>query len=185
MSGFFITGLPRSRTAWLAVAATRGEAICYHEPCGYTKSYDELRKLWNQPPFVVGVSDSALGVIAGDILNDVKPRTIIVRRPIAQVHASLLRYMSGEKVTIHPTVLMKRLEHIERQVMRHIGHPLVNVVEYEDLSSVVVVERVLNWLTPGVRLPPMLGQMLHLNIQSDFGYSMSAAASSNAWWLVE
>lgn len=33
---FFITGLPRSRTAWLAAWLTTDSAICYHDPQGVT-----------------------------------------------------------------------------------------------------------------------------------------------------
>ena len=52
---FFITGLPRSRTAWMAAFMTSGNAVCLHEPRNWAA-------MWNHDGAQhVGISDSGLG----------------------------------------------------------------------------------------------------------------------------
>ena len=52
---FFITGIPRSRTAWAANWLTTDTTLCFHEP---KESIDEL--LAQYPQFQVGVSSCML-----------------------------------------------------------------------------------------------------------------------------
>ena len=40
---FFITGLPRSRTAWLANWFTYGHTFCFHEACRKVGKIEELK----------------------------------------------------------------------------------------------------------------------------------------------
>lgn len=58
---FFITGLPRSRTAWLANFLTFGASFCYHEGLLGCRSLDDLyRKMDALKRPVCGDADTAL-----------------------------------------------------------------------------------------------------------------------------
>ena len=86
MSPFFITGLPRSRTAWMAAFLTDGHVFCHHEllkDCiSKQQFYDEMSK----PS--VGNSDSGL------VFTDFQERfpeskTVIIERNRKDVFDSL------------------------------------------------------------------------------------------------
>lgn len=57
---FFITGYPRSRTAWLATLFTWGNCFCFHDGLANIESLDELdEKFASVPGDIVGNSDPA------------------------------------------------------------------------------------------------------------------------------
>ena len=63
MSKFFITGLPRSRTAWLASFFTGNNSFCYHEILRVSSGFDDaIRKLSHRKEMYVGNSDSSLPI---------------------------------------------------------------------------------------------------------------------------
>lgn len=86
MVDFMILGLPRSLTTWAANFFTTEQAVCLHDPL-YTRHYSELDRirfdgkktgvactgLWRFPTFV----------------NAHPAKKIILRRPLAEVNASL------------------------------------------------------------------------------------------------
>lgn len=53
---FFVTGLPRSRTAWLANFLTWGDCMCFHDIHGWTHTV--LKTMRDCPAQVVGFSNS-------------------------------------------------------------------------------------------------------------------------------
>lgn len=58
---FFITGLPRSRTAWLANFFSTGDVFCWHEAMAGVGSQDEYWKRMRSPQATyVGNSDCGL-----------------------------------------------------------------------------------------------------------------------------
>lgn len=59
---FFIAGLPRSRTTWLANFFTTGEVFCHHEPLQHIRAVGDL-DLEVPGAVVVGTSDAAIGPI--------------------------------------------------------------------------------------------------------------------------
>jgi len=180
---FFITGLPRSRTAWLAVALSRSNAICHHEPSAWLKDHEALEELWAPSVVSIGVSDSALGVAIGPILEAFGPRTLIVQRPIEDVLTSIAGYLGKGGFEVNHERLRRRLLFINDKLHKHHRHPLVRVVAYEDLTNVETVRNVIGWLTPSVRPPIDLDQLMHLNIQADLGYSVAVAAAAKLWWM--
>ena len=180
---FLITGLPRSRTAWLAVAATRGGVVCHHEPSAWLKDPDALTDLWNEPHDAGGISDSALGIILPDILKTHRPRTLIIVRPPEAVGASVAAYLARGGVTIDRTLLARRLHRLGGVLASCVDHPLVRAVDFESLCHIEVVKNVLEWLTPGAPPPGLLGQLMHMNVQSDLDYNLAMAATSRQWWM--
>ena len=43
---FLVTGLPRSRTAWLSVFMSGAGSICYHEPIGGIREVSDIEAIY-------------------------------------------------------------------------------------------------------------------------------------------
>lgn len=87
---FFITGLPRSRTAWCANFMTAGDAFCYHDGLANCRTLDDFARKMDAHP-VSGDSDSGL-VFFVDELRDRYPdaQWAVLRRDPAEVVRSLV-----------------------------------------------------------------------------------------------
>ena len=180
---FFITGLPRSRTAWMTVATSRSNAICHHEPSAWLKDEIALADLWAPSVVSIGISDSALGSVIGAVLTAYQPRTLVIRRPVNDVVRSCNAYVGKGGLRMDQAKLVHRLRWLERQLAAVAHHPLVKTVDYQELNSVEVVKDCIHWLTPSVRPPADLDQLMHLNIQADLGYSVQVASAAKLWWM--
>jgi len=81
---FYITGLPRSRTAWLARVFTHGKVRCLHDPIGrFGEKWQETAKALE-----AGVSDCGLSLICPELERG---RWLIVRRDFYDAADSFLR----------------------------------------------------------------------------------------------
>lgn len=170
---FLITGLPRSRTAWLALAATTERSICFHEPLSRMREWQDVGALWRSEDYeFTGISDSALGFHLDHILETSAPRTLIVERPVEDVIKSLAAIdVSGDDYC--------RLlaEYLGRQK----SHPLVKRVAFSDLADMAVVAECLRWLMPGLGVDMnKLGELQKLNVQADMGIVWRSAKERNA-----
>ena len=151
MSRFLITGLPRSRTAWFAVATG-----ALHEP--FSREGFSFFPKWADG----GISDSGAGSVLGAIIHDFKPRTLVIDRPMGEVVISLRDYgvwFDGAEG------LLGRLY----QALQY-DHPLIKRVAYDDLRDHRVMEGCMDWL--GVKVPN-LHQLMHMNIQSDLAWNLN------------
>jgi hypothetical protein len=169
IGAFLITGLPRSRTAWMAAATTGSQSICHHEPIQHMKRWQDVYELWGKREReFVGVSDSSMGFHLGEILDNAAPRTVIVHRRLEDVEESLVR--QGFPIsTNYCDVLRSFIEPFR-------SHRLVMNVEFDHLSIPAVVIVCLEHLLPGVRIDPdWVDEMISTNIQSD---ARAAAVSS-------
>lgn len=160
---FFITGLPRSRTAWLAVVATTGAAICHHEP--RSGDFASARDLWASGDGV-GISDAGLGLHLSRILAEIGPRVLIVDRDPDAVLASFERF--APDLVGEPAALRFRLAQLQAALA--IEHPLIRRVSFDALHDQQTVADAMSWL--GVA-PLNLPQMMHLNVQSDLGHTLA------------
>ena len=94
---FFVIGLPRSRTAWLANFLTTGSSFCFHEALRYVNHIDKLPALLetaqnDEPAEFVGNSDSSM-VFAQNWLTEHYPEAhyVFVRRDLWEVIESYRR----------------------------------------------------------------------------------------------
>lgn len=143
-SRFFITGLPRSRTAWLAAFLTTARTMCYHEPSVKMQRLEDIGDLYDHPGHEythVGISDSALGFWAESVLEMYEPRTLVVIRNVNDVKESLadLGVPGGELCD----ELVSRLMPLHRD-------PLVLCVPFSALDDERVIQNVWFHLLPGV-----------------------------------
>jgi hypothetical protein len=159
---FFITGLPRSRTAWLAAFMTSGNAICLHEPRHW-------RDMWaHDGARHVGISDSGLGFQLKAIINEFAPRILIVDRPIEEVEASLAALRIGIPRTNFCEILHKSLSGFNS------GESNILRVPYHLLSDMRTMQKIFWHLTPGEAFDE--GRFLAMkdhNIQIDIQHAVN------------
>lgn len=141
---FWVTGLPRSRTAWFAVAMRGPGSHCFHELTTDTASFDDLRCLWllGEKGQHRGNSDSACALYAARILAEIRPRTLVIERPMGEVIASLSRLYSRDMAHLAP--LLERLN-----ASLSGAHPLIKRVRIADLTDREALIEAANWLVPG------------------------------------
>jgi hypothetical protein len=86
---FFVTGLPRSRTAWVANYLSHAGAFCYHDGLANCSSLNEFdAKLARHP--VCGDSDSGLAMFQVELRSrHPEAQWVILRRPLPEVVESL------------------------------------------------------------------------------------------------
>lgn len=159
---FFITGLPRSRTAWLSVVASLVPgSYCIHEPMEDLAHWTDVANIWQSGVADrVGVSDSSLAFRLGWILENVAPRTLIVMRHSPAVEASIERLGWGVRGSELCSVLSRPLYEFR-------NHPLVREVHYEALDQTDVVLDCLRWLMPDADLDPgRIQRMQRLRVEA-------------------
>lgn len=140
---FLITGQPRTRTAWMSIAASMGPAsICFHEPIMALGSWVEAKKLWQDYAYkYTGIADSAAGFHLTEILATVRPRTLIIERDRAAVNWSLQK-LNG--------VQTNYCDLLAGHLARASNHPLVMTVPFDELRNPDRVLECLLWLMPSL-----------------------------------
>lgn len=135
MRNFLITGLPRSRTAWMAAFME-----CDHEPRFNLESREDIAEYFSKNQ---GCSDHGLGFWAKYIVEDLKVRTVIIDRPIDEVEASLETLGLDFPKNNYCDVLLDKLSEVRE-------HPLVMCVPFKALNEIRVMQKVFWHLRPGV-----------------------------------
>jgi hypothetical protein len=85
---FFVTGLPRSRTAWLAAFLSTGGVLCHHELMGHVHSVEEFIAEMERP--LRGNADHGLFLFPEFARRWPKAPVVVIHRDIENVQASLL-----------------------------------------------------------------------------------------------
>lgn len=140
---FLITGLPRSRTAWMAAFTSCGPAFCYHEPSAMMGEIEDLEDVYARPGGYqhVGASDHGLGFWITEILARFKPRTLVIMRDQQDVEQSM--HELGMPATNFCELLTERLLAVRQ-------HPLVQYVPFEALDDMATMRKAWFHLLPGV-----------------------------------
>ena len=167
-----ITGLPRSRTAWLSVAATAHDSICHHDITQYLGQWQDIFPFWRGAKHTwTGIADHGLGFHLPEIIERANPRVLIVERPVGQVLASLDRIgIPGAERFCMLLGLALAYE-----------HPNIRRVPYHMLTSTGAVVDCLGWLMPGARIDrERIDALQAMNIQADAGAAKQAAGRPDA-----
>lgn len=118
MKTFFITGLPRSRTAWLANFLTFKDSFCFHDGMQYCSPEMGLKMLFeHRQEKHVGNSDSSIPFYI-DKIPEVFPdaKFVIVKRDFNDVEASLNKVMGFDSAPLlrlcneYLTMMEKKVE---------------------------------------------------------------------------
>lgn len=161
---FIITGLPRSRTAWLARVATIEDwSICEHEPSLEMDGPSDLVDFFlRSASEYVGVSDSHLAQALPMIFQAMTIKTLIVLRDPIEVTQSL------ERLGLSPRMIGPSLQGISTVM----GSPLVRTIKYQHLSNSYKVRKALQWLMPDAKISlrdieALQGQKIEVDIAAN------------------
>lgn len=127
----------------------------------------------------IGVSDSGLALQLGRILSVVKPRTLMIRRPVGEVVASMKAYMPDPSLDHARATrfLEECAEALEKRAMHH----LVKKVEFRYLDDPEAMSDALDWLLPGYELPDVRF-LAKMNIQVRADHVRDLLSKSHTGW---
>ncbi len=158
MTPFIVYALPRSRTFWLSRFLSYGDWHCGHDEIRHARSMDDVRAWFSQP--LTGTVETAGAPWWRLVPPDV--RTVVVRRPVADVVASLAAHGFGRDMMWRlMTRLDRKLDQIEARV------PGVLSVQFADLSDEAVCARVFEHCLPYRHDAGWFHAMAGLNLQAD------------------
>ena len=130
MRPFIIYALPRSRTYWLSRFLSFGGWHCGHDELRHVRSLQDVKTWFSQP--YTGTAET-LAAPWWRLVQSVCPdiRTVVIRRPVAQVVDSLMARASFDRaiITNNMTKLDHKLDQIEARV------PGVLSVSFDDLAT--------------------------------------------------
>lgn len=130
---FFITGLPRSRTAWLANLLTYGRSYCFHEALRHGEDLKPLFEGVNAD--YIGDSDCGIPFYTDRILKDFPgAKFVMIERCAKDVQASLEKVFKEDMGEIMGLCLNKLQEFREKI------SPLV--VRFEDLNNLSTLRQI-------------------------------------------
>lgn len=144
-SKFVVTGLPRSRTAWMAAFLSTGETLCLHEPSYRMMSIEDLNEILDTNFYKhIGVSESGLGFFAPWILENLQCRMLVIERDFGDVERSMRKFGFPPQFSYdYCAVVMESLLAVKR-------HPLVKWVHFNSLVNKRVMQDIYWWLMPGM-----------------------------------
>ncbi|HTI69677.1 MAG TPA: hypothetical protein VMF06_06910 [Candidatus Limnocylindria bacterium] len=160
---FFITGLPRTRTAWMAHYMSAQGVLCLHEPEVGCASLDELADRLESIPegSALGVSSSGLAWFQRG-LRDRYPdaKWVVIRRLAAEVAKSLAACFPEQNRDAIDQVVLAHEAKVGQLLLE--GDPLV--VEYPEIDD--RMPELARYCVAGWQHnEPRHVQMLRLNIQ--------------------
>ena len=178
MNLFWITGLPRSRTAWFALAMRGSRSSCTHELTAHCQSFSALKARWRYGSSAEyrGNADSACGLHITRILNELRPRTLIIRRPIGEVADSLGKFMGYDLKPI-----LANLEQLDAAL--DVRHELVRTVAYKDLNDRDLLASAVEWMVP-CQVNHALS-LKEFNIQAERDYALALMRQPHSAWHMQ
>lgn len=156
MSLFFITGLPRNRTAWLATLLSHGErTFCYHDGLQYFPNPKSVVHAMRESNYdIVGDSDSALLLHVAEIIRLVPDAkwVLLYRDPGDSLESYWKhfgnRYPGSPKTYEGVVESFKLADKLFRRAEAML--PKALKVNFEDLDDVNVVQKIWAHCLPGV-----------------------------------
>lgn len=190
---YFITGLPRSRTAWLANFLTTGLTYCHHDATLTGPQPSKLRKLAEETrkdtrAVWVGDSDSGLLVTAAATAKAFpQARWVMVRRDPEDAAESYIKYFKAHPYPSVPFIseehargMMKFCAHFLARIPEAIPEKLLLEVDYEDLNSEDTIRAIWEWCVPSLPFSRRRWQMLQAFNVSVMSEQVSAPTLSQA-----
>lgn len=157
---FFVTGMPMTGTAWLSAFLTLERTICYHEPMGRISAIEQLNELFASDFYsYVGIADSGAGFFMQWIMENIKPRTVILDRDDEEIEAEMARM--GFPRTNYLEVLRDSLEPYRND-------PNVLWVPFEVVHQKRIAERIFWHCLPGTPFDEVrFGEFVRYKIEMD------------------
>jgi hypothetical protein len=145
---FFILGLPRTRTSWLANLFTYDNSFCYHEALKYCRSIEEFKLLLEENHEMnVGNSDCSMISYFDEILKyfpDAK--YVLIERKPAEVVESLLDFQLMDDY--ERTELW--IEKLNNQIKEIKSNNNILCLKYNELNELGTCKDLWNYLLPDI-----------------------------------
>lgn len=136
---FFVTGLPRSRTAWFSCFLSSDNYFCYHEASA-RYMLEDWKAFAEAQEIPVGNSDSGLIFVSGEMVHLFPDSPVVViRRPVEDVHTSLIKTLGFSDLNL----LYRQAEKLDLLEQ----HPNVLSVIYDELDE-LSVRKIFKWVLP-------------------------------------
>lgn len=153
-SHFYITGLPRTRTAWLANWFTHKNSYCFHELSKYGKDFYELQRVVkSRTEMFIGTADSGFPLYHQQFLQYVPGKIVVIERDPKEVMDSYKEDFGSEMTIELVDQLLNELELIKAK-----KNPLV--MQYEDLDDIQKLKSLWNYCAPTIKMDEDRTKML-------------------------
>lgn len=166
---YFITGLPRSRTAWLSVLLTWDTSFCFHEAsstCGPISRLPHAMGLIDGMCAYphIGNSDPNLGLFSGEMLDMFpKSKWLFIHRDMVDSYLAMAEAMSSEGITPD----MDALKRLVSRTLCGITDLTMKLprerklhVNYGDLRQESTIRAIWEYLLPATSFPVERYRML-------------------------
>lgn len=125
----------------------------------------DLREFWKPKCGVdIGISDSGLAPQAGRILEELKPRTLIIERPLDEALRSFQAFTKNTSLHVDEAHCRRFAEIAMASLDKVRHHPLVKVVDFAALDDYEKMLGAMQWLLPDREFPD-LRALMGFNIQ--------------------
>jgi len=139
MNKFFIIGLPRSQTAWLANYFTMpGLSICHHEGLLRYKSFDKMAHALDHDDLIAGDSDSGLCLFPEEVIEQSNySKILIIKRSVDECRVSYQKAMKNYSLDANYIIdeCLSGLQQIEKNT-HNIVIPFENLLDKKYFKKV-------------------------------------------------
>lgn len=171
MKPFFITGLPRCRTAWLANFLTWGDSFCYHEAVTRCATMSDLTTIFRSVPIgtrYVGDADPSLGYVPLAILEEYPDcRIAFIHRPLEESVESEWNAITWDGSPAFEKATKEGIQEQLVQLSLGISHLWKNLpphrrmmTTFKDLEKETIVETIWHFCLPNTPFPRKRYEML-------------------------
>lgn len=163
MTPYFITGLPRSRMAWLSNAMTYGDSTCLFEPMSKCKDFPETatlkEMLASTGTSIAGSSDCTYAVFTDQIIKNFPgAKCVVVVRDVRDSIAGMNKLGFLADTRFYDAAL--------GGICAMLRWPQTLRVEYNGLSDPSIGEAIWNHCVPGIPFNRnRWAQLSELNVQ--------------------
>jgi len=166
---FFITGHPRSRTAWLSNLFTTGRVVCVHDATRMVKKLPHLDEVLSEARYdadYIGASCNGLPLFPECLESFLEGQDrlpiAIIERPVDEVRESLYRFTPEVPKKATDRLLEKSYEGLAKIKLL----PHVLVLPYSALNSPAALDVLWNHLIPTIPFDMQRANLLRgLNTQ--------------------
>lgn len=160
---FVITGLPRTRTAWMAALMSGERSICFHEPKNIFGSWNAFFAYATTLDYeYIGISDSSVTIdplfdwsifqMAKIVMIDRNPEDVI------DSYSNVMDFSHTEAADLVLRVYDGLNQLVAKHEVMHVG--------YDALESIATVAAIWDYCLPGIRIPEeKIKQMQYLRVE--------------------
>ena len=148
MKNFYIIGMPRCRSLWLAHLLTQGECFCYHERLSGTNHMftPTLPDGAFAGQTIIGSADTFPGGFNEKLVGD--SPVVVIRRHYFDVRESIIKNFHVELTSELDNKLFEQFE-----LLNTIKTKNTMIVDFNDLSKLAVVLDIMKHVGCAVKIP--------------------------------